>query len=465
MRKFVGFFLLLAGLAFGAFAFYPEVLDRETRLAEVTEIIAAPAGDVSRRAPETTGSLRTFAPNRAMTIESPKLAPQATGETIVAEAKPAEVAAAPRTPAIDPQIPSPQINGWQAIVTPDTGGVPTGVTSSKPGDGHARYELVLNIQRELKRAGCYGGTLSGSWSANTKRAMGSFMERVNATLPIDEPDYILLTLIKGQATASCVTCPLGQSLADGRCIPNAVIAQKKLPKPDERRIESAAKSNGSGFKTTTAIAEADTMSTTVAAAPAAALPGRMSMGGPKVEPPPAVAPVTESWKVKIIPTPAKPAPASNVAEAPTSSTAPNASQPVRQVPAPVLAPPLKTKTAVLLEDDTPAAVVPPVDEPANQVPDGRDRTCGRCAGNGSARVQIRACSPATWRRIARHQVRDDGLCPTLPDPSPHLCGTSSAATCRFPSRARPASRPQRVYTRRSGTRSVQSLFTHPLGRL
>ncbi len=102
MRKFVGFFLLLAGLAFGAFAFYPEVLDRETRLAEVTEILAAPAGDVSRRAPETTGSLRTFAPNRAMTIESPKSAPQATGKTIVAEAKPAEVAAAPQSPAPNP---------------------------------------------------------------------------------------------------------------------------------------------------------------------------------------------------------------------------------------------------------------------------------------------------------------------------------------------------------------------------
>ena len=105
MRKFVGFFLFLAGLAFGAFAFYPEALDRETRLAEVTEIIAAPAGDVSRRAPETTGSIRTFAPNRALTIESPKAAPEPTGETIVAQAKPAE-SQRRLGASIDPQIPS-----------------------------------------------------------------------------------------------------------------------------------------------------------------------------------------------------------------------------------------------------------------------------------------------------------------------------------------------------------------------
>ncbi len=291
------------------------------------------------------------------------------------------------------------------------------------------------------------------------------MARVNATLPIDEPDYILLTLIKGQATASCVTCPLGQSLADGRCIPNAVIAQKKLPKPDDRRIESAAKSSGSGFKTTTAIVEADTMSTTVAAAPSAALPGRMSMGGPTVEPPPAVAPVTESWKVKIIPTPAKAAPASSVAEAPASPTAPNASQPVRQVPVPVQAPPLKTKTAVLLEDDTPAAVVPPVDEPAYEAPDGATEPAvvGPATGlpgskSGQAVQPPGAGLPGTKSGTTAYA-------PPSPIPRPIFVTPAPRPRVISPSRARPASRPQRVYARRPSTRSVQSLFTHPLGRL
>ena len=175
------------------------------------------------------------------------------------------------------------MNGWQAIVTPDTGGVPTGVTSSKPGDGHARYELVLNIQRELKRAGCYGGTLSGSWNANTKRAMGSFMERVNATLPIDEPDYILLTLIKGQAAASCVTCPLGQSsrMAAACRTPSSPRRNRRNPmgagsKP--QRSPTVWLHNDNGDRRSRYDVDDGRR------APSAALPGRMSMGGPRSSP-------------------------------------------------------------------------------------------------------------------------------------------------------------------------------------
>lgn len=247
MRKFLGFFVLVAGLAFGFFAFYPDSPDREARLAEITEILAAPAGEVSRIAE--TGLMRSFAPAHPITIRAPAVvAPSRTPDARVAAVpvapKPAPIVVAQKV------VPPVAETGWQAVVTTtDTRAVPSRVTSSTPGDGASRYELVLDIQRELKRAGCYGGTLSGSWTANTKRAMSAFMERVNATLPMDEPDYILLTLIKGQAAASCVTCPLGQSLADGRCMPNAVIAQKKAPRADERRIAATAKRNDHGFTT------------------------------------------------------------------------------------------------------------------------------------------------------------------------------------------------------------------------
>jgi hypothetical protein len=56
--------------------------------------------------------------------------------------------------------------------------------------------------------------------------MKAFTSRVNATLPVDRPDHILLALVKGHDDRACgVACPAGQGLTgDGRCLPNAVIA-------------------------------------------------------------------------------------------------------------------------------------------------------------------------------------------------------------------------------------------------
>ena len=64
------------------------------------------------------------------------------------------------------------------------------LASSRPADEDARRELVRDLQRELKRVGCYDGEISGTWSPGSKKAMGAFTERVNATLPLEEPDYI-----------------------------------------------------------------------------------------------------------------------------------------------------------------------------------------------------------------------------------------------------------------------------------
>lgn len=101
-------------------------------------------------------------------------------------------------------------------------------------DGDQRLSLGRDIQTELKRVGCFDGEASGEWTPATRRSMKTFTERVNATLPVDEPDYILLTLLQGQKTRVCGgNCPTGQALnADGRCLPSAVMAQtQKRPVP------------------------------------------------------------------------------------------------------------------------------------------------------------------------------------------------------------------------------------------
>ena len=116
---------------------------------------------------------------------------------------------------------------WATNVTPAADAAPRGRPSSKPANEEQRRELARNIQNELKRVGCYDGPADGQWNSSTKRAMGEFTERVNASLPFDEPDLILLTLVKGQRGTACgEACPAGQGLnQNGQCRPNSVMAR------------------------------------------------------------------------------------------------------------------------------------------------------------------------------------------------------------------------------------------------
>ena len=107
-----------------------------------------------------------------------------------------------------------------------------------------RASLARALQRELQRVGCYDGEISGNWSTSTRMAMKAFTDRVNASLPTDAPDYILLSLVQRHEGRACGTgCPTGQLLSDeGRCVPSAVLA-KGSPKPSA--VESRATA-GSG---------------------------------------------------------------------------------------------------------------------------------------------------------------------------------------------------------------------------
>ena len=88
-----------------------------------------------------------------------------------------------------------------------------------------RALLARELQRELRRVGCYDGELNGAWTLETRRAMKIFTNRINATLPIEQPDFILLALVQGHADSVCgVACPTGQGLTDdSRCLPNAIL--------------------------------------------------------------------------------------------------------------------------------------------------------------------------------------------------------------------------------------------------
>jgi hypothetical protein len=104
-----------------------------------------------------------------------------------------------------------------------------------------RTALVRELQKELKRVGCYDGEISGAWTTSSRRAMRDFTDRVNAKLPIDQPDYILLRLVQGHGGKACGTaCPAGQQDGpEGSCVPNAIAVQTaKKPTPPDARADS-----------------------------------------------------------------------------------------------------------------------------------------------------------------------------------------------------------------------------------
>jgi hypothetical protein len=99
-----------------------------------------------------------------------------------------------------------------------------------------RAALARALQRELKRVGCYQGEITGVWTTSSRMAMKTFNERVNATLPIDSPDPVLLSLVQGHRDRACgAACPAGQIPVEGSaCLPSAVAAKAVKAAPDAR---------------------------------------------------------------------------------------------------------------------------------------------------------------------------------------------------------------------------------------
>ena len=59
------------------------------------------------------------------------------------------------------------------------------------------------LQRELTRHGCYAGDIDGDWGPASRYAAATFIQAVNAKLPIDQPDSILLALVRGHQGPAC----------------------------------------------------------------------------------------------------------------------------------------------------------------------------------------------------------------------------------------------------------------------
>lgn len=330
MRAVFGLLLIMLGLAM-AVVWMPEH-HGERQLAVVTDIATQGSSRAARAdGVIASGNARTFSPQTPLlaTLEAPgpRIAAHTAGVARVASpvsevGRTTVASTAQATPAaavVTGGIVTGSLAGANVITSsataqpPRAGETGTVVRASAAAASMPRDELIRNLQRELKRVGCYHGEIDGDWGTGSRRAMGLFTDRVNATLPIDHPDFILLTLIRGHSSTACgKSCPSDQTMSDtGRCLPNAVVAQVTRRTGDRRRANretehdapSASQNQPTTQSSPQSVAQAETSTTwttsmrlagrtssleteTAAAAAASAatlsgppLPGRMAMGG------------------------------------------------------------------------------------------------------------------------------------------------------------------------------------------
>ena len=97
-------------------------------------------------------------------------------------------------------------------------------------DTGEQQQLALKLQQELRRVGCYSGKVNGRWTAKTKSAMARFTARINTSMPVDAPDFVLLTLVEKFDDRACGT-PCGTNASpntDGVCVAKAGGAAKAV---------------------------------------------------------------------------------------------------------------------------------------------------------------------------------------------------------------------------------------------
>lgn len=137
-----------------------------------------------------------------------------------------------------------------------------------------RDALTRELQKELRRVGCYEGDISGAWSESTRRAMKTFIERMNARLPTEEPDAVLYALVKGQDEPICgkaCSHSEGES-ADERCVPSLLVhVQSKAAPSATLAVEKPAVAVDGSVGTTPQSTEPS-------------LEGRMGLAGPSAGP-------------------------------------------------------------------------------------------------------------------------------------------------------------------------------------
>jgi hypothetical protein len=275
-------FVLLAGIGVGLFVYLPTPVNNDTSLHKSQRLWAQT--NRSSMPAVVSATSRSLPPQIALADLSPakpsraeKLASTTVSDVHSAIAAPSPTSALRST-----------VTGWQPVVADAAGIIEfgSGAASLKPNNPTSRYKLVVEIQRKLKKRGCYWGRIDGSWGAGSKYAMQAFLDRVNAALPIKEPDYVLLTLLQTNTDKWCGSCPAGQTATvGGSCVPQTIVADKqgKTGSGGQGGAEVLPWQQAGAPQPASQPLLRPVGTTIVTTAP---LPGRMAIGGPRQLPPP-----------------------------------------------------------------------------------------------------------------------------------------------------------------------------------
>jgi hypothetical protein len=280
----LGGLVLLAGIGVGLFVYLPIPVDHHTSLENAQRLWTK--GDrlsIPVLAPAVS---RSFSPSLSLAKLTPPEPRRANrSESSTARGARAAVTALAPTLAVRRTV-----MGWQPVVTTTAVAIKSGsgAASLKPKDSTSRYKLVVEIQRKLKKRGCYWGRIDGSWGAGSKYAMQAFIDRINATLPIEQPDYVLLTLLQANGDKTCGACPSGHTATvGGSCVPQTIVADNQRKTGSGGQVvaevlpwQQAGAPQPAGQPLLRPVG-----TTIVTTAP---LPGRMAIGGPQQSPPPSV---------------------------------------------------------------------------------------------------------------------------------------------------------------------------------
>lgn len=119
----------------------------------------------------------------------------------------------------------------QRVLAPVLMGIATSVAWLTAGPATAQEEvqfkasaLARAAQQELYRLGCYNEQINGVWTSHSRSAAQKFLSRVNARLPIEQPDDALVALLRSTKGFVCTQCPAGEAFNPaGDCVPKALV--------------------------------------------------------------------------------------------------------------------------------------------------------------------------------------------------------------------------------------------------
>lgn len=232
MRWYFGYPVFAAGLYFAALTLFPSEQD---------DFVLRPATAPPERA-VTAGEPKVMSAAEILTLSRSRLAAFSPGaRLLVAEQAPSKpsmfdylaqafaASAAPQPDRADPASFRAVAQGsWKSAVVRFT---PNDFAeTAQPTGAQQKALLARDVQRQLQRVGCYGGEIDGIWGPGSQRAVTAFMQRVNAVLPVDEPDVFMLSLLSAAPQTVCGTgCPRGQVLSAGdRCLPSTLLAHDDM---------------------------------------------------------------------------------------------------------------------------------------------------------------------------------------------------------------------------------------------